>query len=92
MTTAARFNRGVAPNTKANDHTLKATWRYFVCTDAKGRTVELHQLNGTGGQLVQIVDGNHNFVNAANGKADEAYVNAFAHAQKVYSDATEWVR
>jgi hypothetical protein len=91
MTTAI-VNRGVAPNTKANSNTLAKTWRYFVCNDANGRTIELHQLDGNGGQLVQIVDGNHGSVKAADGKADEAYTNALAHAQKAFSNVTEWFR
>jgi len=90
MTTATK--RGVAPNSKADGFILENTWRYFVFSDSKGRTIELHQMTGSGGQLVQIVDGKSANVSAANGDTDQAYVTAFEHAKKIDSDATEWFR
>jgi len=92
MMTTVTTNRGVAPNSRADGFILETTWRYFVFSDSKGRTIELHQLAGNGGQLVQIVDGKSASVSAANGDADQAYENALEHAKKVYSNTTEWFR
>jgi hypothetical protein len=92
MMATVTTNRGVAPNSRADGFILEKTWRYFVFSDPKGRTIELHQLTGNGGQLVQIVDGKSANVSASNGNRDQTYANALEHAKKIDSDATEWFR
>lgn len=92
MTTATTQNRGVAPNTKADWHTLENTWRYFVGTDSKGRTIELHQLTGNGGQLVQVTDGKKAYLKAANGDNNATYASVLDYAHKTFVGTTEWFR
>ena len=83
-------NRGISPASKANDYTRKNGWRHFTCINKAGKTVEIWQMTGNGGDLMQVVDGSGSVVKAVSNDTNATFESTLAYARANYTEVQVW--